>query len=175
VLAAQVQAVNPLLIMAFVPLFSAVIYPAIDRIFPLSPLRKISLGLFVATGAFLLSALIEVWLATGATVSIAWQILAFAVITAAEVMVSVTCLEFSYTQAPNRMKSLVMGLFYLSVWLGNLITSLINFVLKTEEGGSRISGAGYYLLFAVIMAAAATGFIAVSRRYRPVLYIQGSA
>ena len=44
-------------------------------------------------------------------------------ITGAEVLVSITALEFSYTQAPNSMKSFIMGLFLLSVSLGNVFVS----------------------------------------------------
>jgi hypothetical protein len=56
--------------------------------------------------------------------SIAWQILAYIVLTAAEVLVSVTCLEFSYTQAPKKMKSFIMSLYLLSVSAGNVLTAL---------------------------------------------------
>ena len=46
----------------------------------------------------------------GHTPSIAWQVLAYAILTAAEVLISITCLEFSYTQAPNNMKSFIMAI-----------------------------------------------------------------
>ena len=46
-LPSQIQAVNPILIMIFIPLFSYGIYPALNRVFPLTPLRKISIGFFV--------------------------------------------------------------------------------------------------------------------------------
>ena len=42
-----------------------------------------------------------------------WQILAYVVLTATEVLVSITALEFSYKQAPLRMKSFIMALFLL--------------------------------------------------------------
>ena len=46
-IAAQVQTANPILILLFIPLVNYVIYPAIDRFFPLTPLRKIGIGLFL--------------------------------------------------------------------------------------------------------------------------------
>ncbi len=46
-LAAQVQTANPILILLFVPIVNYVIYPAIDKFFPLTPLRKIGIGLFI--------------------------------------------------------------------------------------------------------------------------------
>jgi len=58
-LPSQIVSVNPLMIMLLIPVFSYVIYPAINKVFPLTPLRKISLGLFVAALPFIVLALIE--------------------------------------------------------------------------------------------------------------------
>ena len=43
----KIQAINPALIIIFIPLFSWVLYPAINRFFPLTPLRKIGIGFFL--------------------------------------------------------------------------------------------------------------------------------
>ena len=50
--------------------------------------------------------------------SVWWQILAYVVLTASEVLVSITALEFSYKQAPLRMKSFIMALFLFSTSVG---------------------------------------------------------
>ena len=89
-----------------------------------------------------------------------------------EVMVSITCLEFSYTQAPNKMKSLVMALFLLSISLGNLFTSAVNFIIQNDDGSSKLEGADYYLFFTVLMLITAILFIQVSRSYKGKIYIQ---
>ena len=47
-------------------------------------------------------------------------------LTAAEILVSITALEFSYKQAPLRMKSFIMALFLLSTSLGNLMIAGVN-------------------------------------------------
>ncbi len=39
-LESQIQAVNPILILIFIPLFALVIYPLVQRVFTLTPLRK---------------------------------------------------------------------------------------------------------------------------------------
>ena len=48
-------------------------------------------------------------------------------------MISITALEFSYTQAPNEMKSFIMGLYLLSVSLGNFITVGVNSWMNEER------------------------------------------
>jgi POT family proton-dependent oligopeptide transporter len=148
------------------------VYPAIDRVFPLTALRKIGIGLFLTVGAFLISAWIEAEIARGMQPNIVWQLFAYVVLTAAEVFVSITCLEFSYTQAPRTMKSVVMSFFLMSVSLGNLFTSAVNFFIQDADGTSRLSGVEYYLFFAGVMCVTAVGFVAVARRYQEQTYLQ---
>jgi len=47
VLPAQLQTVNPILVMIFIPLFTYGLYPLLGRWFEVTPLRKIGIGLFV--------------------------------------------------------------------------------------------------------------------------------
>lgn len=172
-LPSQIQAVNPFLIMILIPLFAYVLYPSIHRMVILTPLRKITLGFFVTVFAFFISAWIEIQIGLGFRPTIAWQILAFLIITSAEVMVSVTCLEFSYTQAPLKLKSIVMALFLLSVSLGNGFTSLVNFFIQNEDGTTKLTGPAYYGFFAGVMMFIALCFIFVERSYKEKTYIQG--
>lgn len=173
-LSSQIQAANPFLILILVPLFSYVIYPLIDRIFKLTPLRKIAIGMFITVGAFSISALIESAIQSGGRPTIGWQVLAYIILTAAEVMVSITCLEFSYTQAPNSMKSIVMSFYMLSVSLGNFITAGVNAVISNADGTSKLPGASYYWFFTGLMLVAAVLFILVAKLYRGQTYIQQS-
>ena len=125
-LASQIQAVNPVMILILIPTFQFLVYPAIDRVWKLTPVRKISLGLFVMVGGFAMVSIAQGLIDAGERPSIGWQILAYAILTAAEVMVSITGLEFAYTQAPKTMKSVIMALFLMSVSLGNLFTAVVN-------------------------------------------------
>lgn len=171
-LPSQIQAVNPVLIMLFIPIFSYGIYPVLHAIFPLTPLRKISIGFFVTVLAFTVSAGIEEQISSGLRPNIVWQLLAYVVITAAEVMVSITCLEFSYTQAPRKLKSFLMALFLLSVSLGNAFTSLVNYFIQSEDGTSQLAGASYYWFFAGVMLAISILFIFVAKAYRGETHLQ---
>jgi POT family proton-dependent oligopeptide transporter len=169
---AQVQTANPILILLFIPLFSYVIYPAINKVFPLTALRKIGIGLWVTAAAFAVSALIEANIVAGGKPSVWWQILAFVVLSAGEVMVSITCLEFSYTQAPKKMKALIMALFYFSISAGNFLTSFVNKFIQNSDGTSKLPGASYYWFFTGLMAAAAFVFIFVALKYKVKNYTQ---
>ena len=166
VLPAQIQAANPLLVMLLIPLFAYRVYPAIERVFALTPLRKIGIGLFVTAVAFAIPTLVQVAIDNGETPSIGWQLLAYVVLTAGEVMVSITCLEFSYTQAPRAMKSFVMAFFMLSISIGNLFTSAVNFMIINPDGSSRLEGADYFLFFTLLMLVTAVLFVFMARFYR---------
>ena len=171
-LSSQIQALNPVLVMLFIPLFSYGVYPLINKFFNLTPLRKISIGFFMAVPAFLIPAWIENQIAIGQTPNIAWQLLSYAFLTAAEVMVSITCIEFSYTQAPKKMKSFVMAGFMLSVSLGNAFTALVNWLIQNKDGSSKLVGAEYFLFFAGAMLLAAFIFIPIAMLYKEKYFIQ---
>jgi POT family proton-dependent oligopeptide transporter len=46
-------------------------------------------------------------------------------LTVAEIMVSVTGLEYAFSQAPLNMRSTVLSMYFLSVSLGNLVTGVL--------------------------------------------------
>jgi POT family proton-dependent oligopeptide transporter len=237
-LESQIQAVNPLLVLAFIPLFSLVIYPVIGRFFQLTPLRKVLIGFLLTILAFAITAHaqrlidaeaarfrdvvtavaagdgvdrvateaamreagrnaaadackreagVESMVGAGLAVTadgtrlsarwptVGWQLLAYVVITAAEILVSITCLEFSYTQAPPQMKSLVMSLYLLSVSLGNLFTALVNTFSQDAAGNSLLAGAAYYWFFCGCMAVATVFLLPLLWTYRPREYLQDEA
>ncbi len=239
-LESQVQAINPLLILIYIPLFAYVIYPLMSKIFKLTPLRKILMGFALTVLSFVIAGyaqgLIDKEVArfreeltpicaagtldTAATSvlmradelnscatalegangdqdkmlnsltsagvavlkdgktmranwpSVGWQLLAYVVITAAEVLVSITCLEFSYTQAPKQMKSLIMSLYLLSVSLGNLFTVAVNHFTKDASGHSTLVGASYYWFFTNLMVWTTGLFVLVVIFYKPRAYLQ---
>uniref|UniRef100_A0A2K5V075 Solute carrier family 15 member 2 n=1 Tax=Macaca fascicularis TaxID=9541 RepID=A0A2K5V075_MACFA len=57
--------------------------------------------------------------------SIAWQLPQYALVTAGEVMFSVTGLEFSYSQAPSSMKSVLQAAWLLTIAVGNIIVLVV--------------------------------------------------
>jgi POT family proton-dependent oligopeptide transporter len=143
ILPSQIQAANPILVLILIPIFSIYIYPALNKVITLKPLIKILIGMFMCVLAFLVVAYIEKRISNGIETSVWWQFLAYLILTMAEVMVSITALEFSYTQAPNQMKSTVMGIFMFSISLGNILVAVISHynnlhteVLSIEAGST---------------------------------------
>jgi len=124
--AAQIQVVNGLFILAMVPVFTFGIFPLWAKFTKVTPLRKIAVGLFTIAGSFLIVSRVEARIQAGETVSVWWQILAYVVLTASEILVSITALEYSYKQAPLRIKSFIMALFLLSTFFGNMMTASVN-------------------------------------------------
>lgn len=173
--AAQLQAANPILVMLMIPLFTYVIYPGLNRLFPLTPLRKIGIGLFMTSISFAIAAGIEARIGAGETPHMSWQLLAYVVITASEIMVSITSLEFAYTQAPNEIKSFIMGLYLLSTALGNFFTSKVNAVVEMLEnrGSDLLTGPRYYWFFVACMLLTSVLYVVWSQFYRGRTYIRG--
>jgi POT family proton-dependent oligopeptide transporter len=68
-----------------------------------------------------------------------------------------------------------MALFLMSVSIGNLFTSAVNFVIQNPDGTSKLDGPSYYLFFAGLMAVTAVLFIPIAMRYRETHYIQDEA
>lgn len=174
-LAPQVQIANGVLVLVFIPLFAYVVYPAISRFFPLTPLRKMGIGFFLMCATYVLPALIETWIAAGEKPSISWQLLAYVLLTASEVFVNVTCLEFAYTQAPREMKSVIMAIYLLSLSAGNLLTAIINEAIQRPDGSSRLEGADYFWTFGGLITATSVMFVFVAMFYRGKTYIQPEA
>jgi POT family proton-dependent oligopeptide transporter len=172
----QIQVANPILILLLIPTFSYLVYPFLGRYFRVTPLRKIGAGLFLMVIAFSIPIWIEYQLLAGAQPSIGWQLVSYVLLTTAEVMVSITALEFAYTQAPPAMKSLVMGIYLLGVSLGNLFTSGVNFLLdalKKEDGTTILEGPNYFIFFTGLMLVSAIAFSIYARTYRGSTFIGG--
>ena len=142
-LSEQIQVVNAVLILVFIPLFSVVIYPFLE---------KIGWGFILMVLTFVLSAWIQQQIDAGIKLNIAWQLFAYTILTASEIMVSITGLEYAFAASPKPLKSTVMSLWFFTVFLGNILVSFINNSIGSKGFFSEFTGASYFLLFAGMMA-----------------------
>jgi len=171
-IAAQVQTANPILILICIPLTNYVIYPAINRVFPLTPLRKIGIGLFLTAFSFMVIVWIQGQIDNGMKPSINWQLLGYVILTLGETMVSITGLEFSYTQAPNSMKSSVMALWLLFIATGEFVVGKFNAWDINVDGTKKLTDYQYFRFFTIVMFVAAAIFVVLACFYKGRTYLQ---
>jgi hypothetical protein len=158
----EVQALNPLLVMILIPILNLV-YLGCDRLgIPTPPLRRITIGMFFTASSFVAAALLQGWIDRSGEgqVWFGWQIPQYLLLTIGEVMVSITALEFAYTQAPKRMKSTIMSFLNLTVSLGNVLVALLAYF-------AGLSLVNFFWVFAGLMAGAALLFA-----IRALFYVQ---
>ncbi|KAM7031206.1 solute carrier family 15 member 1-like [Passerculus sandwichensis] len=78
-------------------------------------------------------------------VHMAWQIPQYFLLACAEVLFSVTGLEFSYSQAPSNMKSVLQAGWLLTVAVGNIIVLIVAGVSAIQQQWAE------YVLFAALL------------------------
>lgn len=161
--AEQMQAVNPLFVMLLVPLLTWAVYPRIGRL--AAPLRRMAAGMFLGALAYLLVAAIQTRIDAGAAPCVLLQLGPYLVLTAAEVLISTTGLEFAFREAAPSMKSTIMSFWLLTVAFGNLLVALLTRALGGDSASGSVS-APRFLLYAGLTFAVAVLFSAVSRTYR---------
>lgn len=145
-------------------LFVSYLFPALERRgVRVTALRKMTVGMFVTVLSFVAAAAVQGALEAGLRVPVAWQIPQYLFLSIGEVLVSVTALEFAFTQAPRQMRSAIMALWYLTISLGQLLTALV-------AAANRFRGVPFFLFFAALMLAAALVFAWIAFRYRPVAF-----
>jgi POT family proton-dependent oligopeptide transporter len=168
----QMQALNPLLVMLLIPLNNLLLFPALRRAgWEPTALRRMTIGIALAGAAWIVVGTMQVVLDAGTTISIAWQIVPYALLTLGEVLVSATGLEFAYSQAPLAMKGALMSFWSLAVTIGNLWVLIANLAVKNATVTSLISSTRFGVtafqmyFFAVFAFAAALAFGLYARRY----------
>jgi POT family proton-dependent oligopeptide transporter len=157
---AQLSTFNALFVLTLIPVMNA-IYAALEqRGRKVTPLQKMTYGMFIAVTCFLAAAVVEWAIAGGGKPHALWQVPQYFLLSLAEVLISVTGLEFAYTQAPPSMKSTIMGLWYVAISVGNLLTAVVAKLVKYD-------GPGFFLVFVGLMLVAAVVFALIARWYRP--------
>ncbi len=167
--ASQIAAWNPIMVMGLIPLFSMVFYPTLDKMgFKTTPIRRMTWGMFVGAASFAMIGGLQMWMdGSAAKINVMWQFFPYLVITMAEVMISITGLEFAYTQAPRAMKSSVMSIWLLTVFFGNLITAYVS-----QVNFFPVASTGYFMFFAVLMAIFSGVFMYMGSQYKVKNYME---
>jgi proton-dependent oligopeptide transporter, POT family len=169
---AQMQALNPALVMLLIPFNNLVLYPAL-RGFGYEPtaLRRMTTGIVFAGLAWIVVGAMQLVLDRGNAFTITWQMLPYVLLTFGEVLVAATGLEFAYSQAPLSMKGAIMAFWNLSVTIGNLWVLVANAGVQNSVAMKFIASTGFgvtafqMFFFAVFAFVAALMFGLVARTY----------
>jgi POT family proton-dependent oligopeptide transporter len=116
-----IQGINAILIIVLTPLF-AWIWSRTDRdeTNRLSSPKKMLIGFFLVILCMVVMTFAGISAQT-AKVSILWEVLAYVFVTMAELCISVVGLQMAFEEAPDRMKSVITGIWLFTVFLGDML------------------------------------------------------
>jgi POT family proton-dependent oligopeptide transporter len=162
--AETMQIANPILVMIWTPILTLALYPMAERLgWRPTPLRRMAAGMFLGATAFVICGVVQARMDRGETMSILWQLAAYMVLEPGEVLLSATGLEFAFGQAPARLKSVVMSLWWLTLAIGHF---LITVVTELNQRFVHAQGATQFYFYAVMMYAVTALFAFCASRYR---------
>src|SRR5690606_10265948 len=171
----QMQALNPLLVMILIPFNNVVLYPVLERMgIRVTPLRRMTAGMIFAGFSWIVAGALQLSIDAGHTTSILWQVVPYALLTFGEVLVSATGLEFAYSQAPAKLKGVIMSFWSLSTTVGNLWVLLVNAGMKNAGVQGLVATTGLsqmafqMFFFAAFAMAAGLAFGLYATRYKMV-------
>ena len=154
-----IQSLNPFLIVVMTPLF-AWIWSKTDKdeTHRLPSTRKMLIGYFLV---ILCMGLMSVagYFGVQAKVSILWELGAYILITMAELCISVVGLQLAFEEAPERMKSMITGIFLCTVFLGD---SLAAWFSRIYTG---MAPANYFGMMTLMITVVTVLFYFVGRRF----------
>lgn len=158
----EIQAANPIFVMLFIPLITILVYPHVVKL--AKPLVRLGTGIALSSITFLIVAWLQHQLESGSTLSIAWQLIPYCVLTVSEILVSTTGLEFAYTQAPPHLKSVITSFWNLTIFAGNMLVVAITFFLSNGESANAVS-TERFILYASLAAIVAVAYAFRARKY----------
>ncbi len=170
--AEQMQSMNAIQVLILIPFFTYVGFPLFERLgIRVTTLRRMGTGMFLTAASFLLIAEIQKHLNAGEKISILWQTWPYLVLTAGEVLVSNTGLEFAFREAPKEMRSTLMSFWLLTTALGNLCVARLiklNVRGRLPDGTELlyVSGVDQFQLYAGLLTVVAVIFVGVAVKYR---------
>ncbi len=168
----QVQVLNPLFLVSFIPVFTYFVYPFFEKMgIQTTPLRRLGAGFFLTAISFVIISLIQTSIDGGGKPSVWWQILAYLILAWGEILVSITGLEYAYTNSPKTMKSTMTAIWYSAVSIGNYAVSLINGSIAKGGFFAQLTGATYFWFFTGLMFLSTIIFMLVAGRLKETRFV----
>ena len=129
----QMQNIDPVVIIIFVPIMDKYFYPFMRKIgFPMYPITRITIGFVLAALTMAFAAVIqhEIYIrppyftnpSDGPNdIHVAVQTPGYILLGLSEIFASITGLEYAYTKAPASMKSFIMSMFLFTSAIGSIL------------------------------------------------------
>jgi len=107
--------------------------------------------------------------------SVLWQTVPYLILTAAEVLISTTGLEFAFREAAPQLKSTIMSFWLLTVAFGDLFVAVITKIFSAPGNGEASVSTGRFLMYAGLTFVVAILFslVAAFYQYRDAAAAQG--
>ncbi|MGD8921757.1 MAG: peptide MFS transporter [Candidatus Zixiibacteriota bacterium] len=154
-----IQSLNPVLIVLLTPLF-AWLWSKTDKdeTHRLSSPRKMLIGFVLV---ILCMGLMSVagYLGAVAKVSIMWELGAYILITMAELCISVVGLQLAFEEAPDRMKSMITGIWLFTVFVGDALAAWFSRLYTQTTPGTYFGG------MTIMIAGVTVAFYYVAKRF----------
>lgn len=164
----QIQVLNPAIVMILIPITLGIMKWIKSLGYNVTPLSRMTLGMLITGLSFVSAALVQRAIEDHGEqqVHVAWQLIQYFLLTQGEVLISITGLEFAYTQAPKQVKSTVLGLWLLTTTIGNIIVS------KTTHFSEGLELEAFFWTFAIAMGVFGVLFAIRAYFYKPREYMQ---
>ncbi|QRV79468.1 peptide transporter PTR2 [Ceratobasidium sp. AG-Ba] len=133
------QNIDPIAIIIIIPLMDRIVYPGLRKLgWVVRPIQRITFGFMFAALAMVYTAVLQNAIYrtnpcgkfvtncdTPSHLNVWLQTPAYVLIAASEIFASITGLEYAFTKAPLRMKSLVMAAFLFTTAIANAISEAL--------------------------------------------------
>jgi POT family proton-dependent oligopeptide transporter len=159
--AQTIQSASAILVLILIPVMGVWGYPLMARIgLPTTMIAKMAMGCLAIAVSFVMVGMYQNYLDRGGTLSILWQLVAYLPLEVGEVMLSVTGLEFAYANAPARMKSVVMGIWFCVTASGNVLVAMITWL---NDRLWNMNAAQQFYFYAILMVGGAGVFVLIAK------------
>jgi len=132
---AESSVLNGFLDLFIIPIFSKLVYPLFDLLtlkfkYPkLTLLKRIAAGHIFTIAALCVAGFVtyrmNILAPSGQQLNISWIIPQYILISCAEILLSISAIEFSYQEAPLTMKGIVTAVFQCTTAIGNALISVL--------------------------------------------------
>lgn len=144
------QALNPLMIFLFTPPLVTLWSRTAQEGREPATIIKLALGCFGVALSYLVMA-VAAWTSDAARISPLWLLLYFTIITASELMFSPIVLSLASYVAPKNTRGLTMGVWFLTVFAGNLLSGWIGALWSSLSPASFFALVGLLAMLGGVM------------------------